>query len=106
MGLVAILFCGRKSAACLLQPPPRRRKIPPSFRRRGGGWSRQAALFRPQKRIATSPMGACTKGQAKGNWGQVRQCYLQFDYANSRNSSIRKSLCYIEKLELSQHTRP
>ena len=51
-------------------------------------------------------MGTCTKGQAKGNWDQVRQCYLQFDYANSRNSSIRKSLCYIEKLELSQHSQP
>ena len=51
-------------------------------------------------------MGACTKGQAKGNWVQVRQCYLQFDYANSCNSSIRKSLCYIGKSELSQHSQP
>jgi len=51
-------------------------------------------------------MGTCTKGQAKGNWGQVRQCYLQFDYANSCKSSIRKSLCYIEKLELLQNNQP
>jgi len=35
--------------------------------------------------------------------GPVRLCYLQFDYARHRNSVRGKPLCYIGRLELSEH---
>ena len=33
-------------------------------------------------------------------------CYLQFDYAERRNLSAWKLLCYIQKLERLQHIQP
>ena len=38
--------------------------------------------------------------------GRLNPRYLQFDYARFRNSSKRKPLCYIEKLERSRQTQP
>src|SRR5260370_40971068 len=39
------------------------------FRRRRGCWSRQTALFHPQKRITTSPMGNLHQGTGEGQLG-------------------------------------
>lgn len=43
------------------------------------------------------------EGTGQARLGRVRLCYLQFDYARPRNSVKGKPLCYIGKLELSEH---
>jgi hypothetical protein len=53
----------------------------------------QAALFHPEKEQQGRSLKDLHQGTAKGQVDQVRPCYLQFDYAPFRNSSIRRPVC-------------